>query len=70
VKKSKAKFTEKSLLSDILATEHGRKVIEEFFGPGCLGCPAAKHEILAVSAHFHGTDVREILKKLNNTGKG
>ena len=57
--------TKDSIIGDIL--DYDRDTAEYFFeiGMHCLGCPASRGESIAQACAVHGTDVDELVAKLN-----
>lgn len=58
--------TKETLIGDIL--EHDINTARFFFeiGMHCLGCPASRGESIADACAVHGTDVDELIKKIND----
>ena len=59
------KITKDMLIGDVLDRDTG--AAEYFFeiGMHCLGCPASRGETIEEACAVHGTDVEELLAKLN-----
>lgn len=59
------KITKDSLIGDVLDFDIG--TAEYFFeiGMHCLGCPASRGESIEAACMVHGTDVDELVEKLN-----
>ncbi len=59
------KITKDMLIGDVLDRDTG--AAEYFFeiGMHCLGCPASRGESIEEACAVHGTDVEELLAKLN-----
>ena len=57
--------TKKSLIGDILDNEI--ETAQFFFeiGMHCLGCPASRGETIEEACEVHGTDVDELVNKIN-----
>lgn len=60
------KVTKESIIGDIL--DHDIDTARFFFeiGMHCLGCPASRGESIADACAVHGTDVDELVEKINN----
>lgn len=61
----KYQVTKDSVIGDIL--DHDPTTAEYFIEMGmhCLGCPSARGESLEMACAVHGTDVQELVDKLN-----
>ncbi|MGM9647174.1 MAG: DUF1858 domain-containing protein [Eubacteriales bacterium] len=59
------KITKDSVIGDVLDFDIG--TAEYFFeiGMHCLGCPASRGESIEAACMVHGTDVDELVEKLN-----
>jgi len=59
-------FTKDTLIGDVL--EENPELAKYFFeiGMHCLGCPASRSETIEEACQVHGTDVEELLNKLNS----
>ncbi len=60
------KITKEMLIGDVL--DRYPDLAEFFFeiGMHCLGCPHSRGESIEQACEVHGTDVDELLTKLNN----
>ncbi len=61
-----AEITKKSTIGEILARDI--ETAQFFLGMGmhCLGCPSAQGESIEDACAVHGTDVDELITKLND----
>ncbi len=59
-------ITKDTIIGDIL-DEYGADVAPYFLEMGmhCLGCPSARGESVVQACMVHGTDVNELVAKLN-----
>lgn len=59
------KVTKESLIGDVL--DYDLNTAEFFFeiGMHCLGCPASRGESIEDACAVHGTDVDELVEKIN-----
>lgn len=59
-------ITKDTLIGEVLEKnpELGKYFLE--IGMHCLGCPSARSETIEEACQVHGTDVDELLEKLNN----
>jgi len=59
------KITKDTVIGDVL--DINPDLAKYFFeiGMHCLGCPASRGETIEEACAVHGTDVNELLKKLN-----
>ena len=60
-----ATITKDMTIGDILRTDEGLVPILLETGMHCLGCPSAQAESLADACMVHGTNVDEIVAKMN-----
>lgn len=60
------KVTKESLIGDVL--DYDINTAEFFFeiGMHCLGCPASRGESIEDACAVHGTDVDELVDKIND----
>lgn len=60
------KVTKDTIIGDVLDFDKsaGRFFLE--IGMHCLGCPSARGETIEEACEVHGTDVEELLEKLND----
>ncbi len=60
------KITKDSIIGDVL--DFDIETAQFFFeiGMHCLGCPASRGETIEQACEVHGTDVDELVKKLND----
>lgn len=59
--------TKDSIIGDVLdAYPHTAEYFFEI-GMHCLGCPSARGESIEAACMVHGTDVNELLKKINDS---
>jgi hybrid cluster-associated redox disulfide protein len=59
-------ITKDTVIGDVLDE---KPELAKFFleiGMHCLGCPASRGETIEEACQVHGTDVDELLEKLNN----
>lgn len=59
------KVTKDSIIGDILDFDADTAPYFLEMGMHCLGCPASRGESLAEACAVHGTDVNELVDKLN-----
>ena len=59
--------TKQSIIGDVL--DQAPDTAKFFFeiGMHCLGCPSARGESIEAACLVHGTDVNELLKKINDS---
>ena len=64
------KITKDMLIGDVLDMD--TSAAEYFFAIGmhCLGCPASRGESIEQACAVHGTDVNDLLEKLNKHFEG
>ena len=60
-----ATITKEMTIGEILRTDEGLVPILMETGMHCLGCPSAQAESLEDACMVHGTDVDEIVSKMN-----
>ena len=58
-------ITKEMLIGDILEVDIGIAQFLLEIGMHCLGCPSARGESLEDACEVHGTDVDELLEKIN-----
>ena len=61
-----AAITKEMTIGEILRTDEGLVPILLETGMHCLGCPSAQAESLEDACMVHGTDVEEIVAKMNS----
>lgn len=59
------KVTKESVIGDILDFDPETAPFFLEMGMHCLGCPASRGESLEQACAVHGTDVNELVEKLN-----
>ena len=59
------KFTEETMVFQVLDYNEEFEHILERHGMTCLGCPGAVQETLKEAAEAHGIDVKALLEDLN-----
>lgn len=60
------KVTKDTIISDVLKMDPGNAKFLMEIGMHCLGCPSAAGESLEGACMVHGTDVNELVEKINN----
>lgn len=60
-----AAVTKKSTIGEILSRDMQTAKYFMEIGMHCLGCPASQAESIEEACMVHGTDVDELVKKLN-----
>ena len=58
-------ITKEMIIADILEVDDGIAKYLMEMGMHCLGCPSARGESLEDACLVHGTDVDELLDKIN-----
>ncbi len=58
-------ITKNSIIGDILDYDRGTAQFFFEIGMHCLGCPASRGESIEEACAVHGTDVDELVKKIN-----
>ena len=61
-----AAITKEMTIGEILRTDEGLVPILLETGMHCLGCPSAQAESLEDACMVHGTDVEQIVAKMNS----
>ena len=62
-------ITKDSLIGDVLDTYPDLAIYFFEIGMHCLGCPHSRGESIEEACMVHGTDVYDLLDKLNNAIK-
>jgi hybrid cluster-associated redox disulfide protein len=66
---TKKKFTKDSVIGDVVKDgSAARKIIEKYFGNGCLTCPGINMESISFGAMMHNVDPEKIVRELNELG--
>ena len=60
-----AEVTKESIIGDILNRDRETAPYFLEMGMHCLGCPSARGETIEQACLVHGTDVDELVEKLN-----
>ncbi len=58
-------ITEQSIIGDVLDYAPDTAAFFMEIGMHCLGCPAARGESIEAACEVHGTDAKELVKKIN-----
>ncbi len=57
--------TKNTIIGDVLDQDHGTAKFFMEIGMHCLGCPASRGETIEQACAVHGTDVDELIEKIN-----
>lgn len=58
-------ITKETVIGDILDLDASTAPLFLEIGMHCLGCPASRGETLEEACYVHGTDVDQLVQKLN-----
>ena len=59
-------ITKEMSIGQVLAIDESTEPILTAYGMYCMGCPVSQMETLEMGCAVHGTDVDELVEKLNS----